>query len=397
MTASPPPDSMAPHGGYGDLSHPHGVYAASVARTYFAMLSVASGDVEVAYYDHATATTSAPVVVTAALDQDLHASPAILRRPDGYLVVFYTSHNDSGLRLKVSTNPDDTSSWQAERNIAAEVGGLNYTYPMPSQLLDLPGDPTFYFIRSDTGRRGHDNPMWAYSKTTDANLQTATWAAQVVLYQTVNQGGYLSANKTSESRIDFCVTSDAPGFATNPIHLGHFYFDGTDYHATDGTVITGLPLDFPDVTEVYHAASGPHDEWCSPGKVALGIDGYPRIAFPVLLDDYDIVVKWARWTGSAWDVQQVCDGQWSGGSDPKSRGGIAIDPADPNAVYVARRVADQTEIEKFVTADNGASWTEYPITVASAARQSMPFVPTARDNSLRVLWQSSVGTRGSAI
>ena len=76
-------------------------------------------------------------MLQARLNQDDHANPSLQVRPDGRLVVFYSRHVGPAMHYRVSTQPEDVTSWGAPQTIPTNSPGIRgYTYPNPIRLED---------------------------------------------------------------------------------------------------------------------------------------------------------------------------------------------------------------------------------------------------------------------
>ena len=93
--------TAAADGGWTWFTDPRAVYYNG--KAYFGYVDN-SGNICIRTYTHATATVSAETVLHAALQVDDHANPSILiRDSDKKLLVFYSSHDDTTMRLQIST------------------------------------------------------------------------------------------------------------------------------------------------------------------------------------------------------------------------------------------------------------------------------------------------------
>jgi hypothetical protein len=61
--------------------------------------------------------------------------------------------------------------------------------------------------------------------------------------------------------------------------------------------------------------------------------------------------------------------------EPYYSGGITLNHADPSVVYISRQVNKTFEIEKWVTGDQGKSWSTTAITTNSPSDNVRPVVP----------------------
>lgn len=380
--------TVAPDGGWLMTTRPKAWYLNG--RTYFAYVQGTNGDVEVRYWDHATRTVSSPFTLHAGLQSDTHAAPALsLRQSDSRILALYCRQVGPAFYKRLSTNPEDISAFAAEVDLDSFIGGSAYTYPMPWELSAESKWHLWY-------RSGNAIRRWARITSSDDG---ATWSAgQAIIDMT--DTSYIITQKTSESRIDILATNGSPGTDTNT-SVYHCYYEGGAFKKTDGTTIVGLPFDQTDMTLVYDGSGG------NSGARAVdvrrsGTDIYGL--FYVFNDASDARYRWAHYDG-AWSTHEVADDA-KFASVPSQTGGAALDPTDPTRVYASRNVSGTMEMSKFVTADDGTSFSETAITSGSSAHQHSPTVPVDRDDAMKVLWLDgdfasagsySVGISGSAV
>src|SRR5680860_522803 len=121
-------------GGWSWFQDPRAVtYTGDQTRTYVGWVTPA-GDVTVGSYDHGTG-QNASSVLHAALQEDDHVSPALHVRPDGRIVAFYARHSEAPMYYRVTTQPEDVTSWGPEQTITTNIGTtFGFTYPNPMRL-----------------------------------------------------------------------------------------------------------------------------------------------------------------------------------------------------------------------------------------------------------------------
>jgi hypothetical protein len=119
-TLSPAAASAAPKvrslggGAWCWFADPRGVHhEGTYNRTYVGWLD-RQGDVKLASYDHNTRLRTT-VVLHWALGVDDHNNPSLHVLPDGRLMVFYSEHNGDAMYYRISTRPEDITSWGRER------------------------------------------------------------------------------------------------------------------------------------------------------------------------------------------------------------------------------------------------------------------------------------------
>ncbi|MDR2763815.1 MAG: BNR repeat-containing protein, partial [Tannerella sp.] len=114
-------------------------YEGTKEQTCFSWVT-SEGDIVIAAYNHTTGNFSQNTL-HAALQADDHANPAIFIRRDGRVILFYSKHFDTVMRYRISTNPEDITSFGAEQTF-----GNNTTYPYPFQI----GNDIVIFYRGDS-------------------------------------------------------------------------------------------------------------------------------------------------------------------------------------------------------------------------------------------------------
>jgi hypothetical protein len=298
---------------------------------------------------------------------DDHNVPGVVVRPDGRLLAFYSRHGIVGdpIYWRRSTNPEDVSAWDSETTIPLGPTGQP-TYPKPAYL----GSRLYVFFRNENGSDKHQ--AFVYSDD-----DGATWTGPRKLF--VGPTGhrpYVNFSAESGDRIDFITTDGHPREYTAN-NLYHFYMTATGVYRTDGTLIStiaGLPaggLTSADVTKIYdNSTAGKAWGW----DITRDAQGRPVVVFATFPTDSDHRYRYARWNGSAWSTIEMtaAGGAIGDGTEPQYSGGLSIARGATDTVYLSRPVAAQWEIEKWVTADGGTSWTTQAITSGSTWPQLRP-------------------------
>lgn len=359
-------------GGWTQASDPHGIHGGGI--TAFGYVDLSNGNIEVRSVPDGSSTASASFTLHAALDADTHAAPAIIFRPDGRIVAAYSGHDVANIYARVSTNAYDVSAWGSETSLDATLGGVSYTY---CTLVYL-GTDLYLFYRDVAASVGY----LAFSKSTDDG---ATWSAQTRLYQDGASDGGLAYWKIDSdgSRIDFAVTNKRT--ASPATKIFHFSFDGSAYHKSDGTTITGLPFDPSDLTEVYSGGSG----------LGWGMDivagTNPAFAYVVVDSGSDNSYRYARWNGSSWDLTTItaAGGYLDVDGEGNVFGGIsALDHGQPSDMYLQVKVGSHWEVQRWSTPDSGATWAK-TTDITSGSSDDNLYPTTVRghgDHTPRVLW-----------
>lgn len=388
----------APEGGWTWFIDPRAVHYNGL--TYFGFVN-GDGDIIVRTVDPATGAVGAESNLHTALQVDDHANPSLLvRDSDHKLLVFYCAHDDTTMRVRVSTtsldtDPDLGDGFAAESSLDASLGGADYTYPNPIQLTAETNAPIYLFYRDVASGTTHD---LVYGKSTDGG---ASWSAQTIVARDTSKTGrcYWRIAQNGTDRIDFAVTDGHP-FHDSDVSIYHFYYEGGAYFRSDGSSAGSLPIDTSDMTEVYDGAAG-DEAWV--WDIAID-DGQPVIAFATFPSTSDHRYQYARWTGSAWDVTEVVASGghiYGNGDEPYYSGGVVIDRADGSRLYLSREVAGEWEMYMYTR--NGSGWTVRAMTEGSPSKQIRPAPVHGADSRLRVLWMAGdyttytdwdTGTRG---
>jgi len=349
-------------------------YLSTYDKTYFGTVTQA-GDVQINSYNHNTGEL-ASFTLKAALQVDDHASPAILVRNDGKLIVFYSAHNGSTIYYRISTNAEDISAWDSEQSIAPQA---SHSYPIAVQLS---GESNKIYLFFRGGPSGYVN-RWYYVTSTDGGIN---WSSATLLFEQGTSAQHQYLKITSDANKIYFTHSGHPVNETTSIYF--FYYYNGAYYKDDGTeIVSGLPLGRDDISLVYDAtAGGNYKAWIWDIVVSAGTY---YIVFAHFASDTDHRYDYARWTGSAWDVHEITTaGTYIDGAGQQYySGGISLDPEDPDTVYLSRQISSQWEIQKWVTPDGGTSWDDpVNITSSSSSKNVRPVVVKNHAPEIIVLW-----------
>lgn len=371
--------TVSPEGGWTWFNAPNAIY--HEGKTFIGYIS-GDGHPMAVQYDHATEIVSTPVRLypSGVFEVDDHDDAALLRRSsDGRILAYYSVHFGDDQYVNVSTNPDDVTAWDGPVNIGAAIGANITTYMCPIEMPD--GSIRVFFRDHYDGV----NAEWAYADSANGETFSGHTSLVRLTYARPIRAG---------ARIHFVASGYAP---EEQFGIWHFYWEGGSYYHSDGTLISAsLPLTKDDITEVYDGSTTRAWLW------DIAVDGAaPVIAFATFPgnDGIEHRYQYARWTGSAWDVNEVAD---AGGSitasppDPEAfySGGVAIDRTNPNIVYYSSNAAGNRDMFRAVTSDGGSTWRTLALT-DDATKDFRPKAVAGPALPLRVLWLS--GTYGSFI
>jgi PKD repeat protein len=357
-------------------------YTGTHTRTYVGWVDQ-EGDIKVSSYDHTTG-ERVTAVLHARLQQDDHANPSIQVRPDGHLVVYYSAHVGPAMYYRVSSAPEDVTAWGHSQTVDENTpGGFGYTYPNPIRLEDE--DRTYLFWRG-----GNYNPTFSIQ-----NDGQATWSSPArTLITNPGSRPYVKYDASGGDTIHVAYTNLHPGEQANIARDSNIYYArvrGGRIERVDGQQVGSLddPIE-PDEGDLVWDGAAPawiHD-------VAADPSGNPVLVFASFPTVTDHRYHYARWTGSAWEVNEITPAGASIAEEPdrspRYSGGITLDHEDPSRIYLSRQVgAGAWQVETRTTVDNGATWG--PATVLSAGGKNVrPVSPRGMvaGEELSVIWMT---------
>ena len=449
---------LAPNGVWTWFNDERAIFHNGFLYTGYVM---SDGHYGISRYDPSTNTSTDTLISTAtSREQDDHNNPSFTVLPNGRLLVIYSKHGTESrfyYRISNNTTPSTIADWGPEmsKDVSAQYT-YNNTYRLSAESVDQTHDRIYNFHREVNW-----DPTLMYSDDSGA-----TWSAS---YHLIDAGGrsqrpYPRYWSNDIDRIDFIYSDGHPD--STPCSIYHLYYEsglstGTgSFKLSDGStlktlsdIIGGDPIDHDGDqagttgvergTEVYTFSAtswnastpeGP-DNWIPEGRawtldICSDAQGNPVAAFQVqskdLLNDHTgddayrddrIYYYYAVWTGSNW--QRRCIAQagrplyganvpGSSVSSPQRNysGGMAIDPDNPNVVYISSNALDpfdlnydsngftnnalnaneRYEIYRGVTKDQGLSFEWEQITVDSIADNLRPIVPSGHGFDRSVLW-----------
>jgi PKD repeat protein len=347
-------------------------------RTYVGWVDL-EGDIKVSSFNHGTR-ERVTAVLAARLNRDDHANPSIHIRPDGRLVIFYSRHVGPAMHYRVSTRPDDITSWEAPQTLPVNVAGIRgYTYPNPVRLAAE--GRTYLFWRG-----GNYNPT--FSVQADGS---GAWSPARNLILMPGERPYAKYAQSGGDTIHVAYTNAHPNEYPS-VNVHYARIRGGRIERAGGQQIGSLdgPPIAPQAGDPIFDGAEPswvHDVAAEPGT------GNPVIVFASFPAVGDHRYHYARWTGSAWAVRQmtVAGGSFrEDGGSPYYSGGLTLDHEDPSRVYLSRQVGPGAwGIEVWTTPNGGATWTSQVVSAGAPTRNVRPVSPrgmTAFTDDLNVVW-----------
>jgi hypothetical protein len=373
------------------------------------------GDIEVTAFD-VKAQKSGTFKLHKKLQGDDHASPSIMVLPDGRYLAMYTRHgSDRLMRWRTSTRPHDMSEWEPERTINV---GARVTYSNSFALSHEP-DRVYSFYRA-----GGNKPHVMIGSASATHFQPA---GQLLKWELTPDLGADPAKITGRSKvakpyvvyhsggvdtIHFITTEDHPRGYDNGIH--HGFIRSAQVHDSFGRVVDDNLLDqdgakLVDLTRVFEG-DAEHVAWSTDLKVderghpyivfSVQRDGAPTRRIKQNKDGLDHRYYYGRFDGERWHVHEMAHaGTKLYVHEQNYTGLVALDPNDPNTVYISTNShpvsgeplvshADgqrHWEIFRGQTSDFGASWKWTSITSNSSIDNLRPVIPLWKEHTF-LIW-----------
>ena len=377
-----------------------------------------NGDYGVTRYDPATNQSDHMVISTPdSRQRDDHNNPSITALPSGKLLLLYAKHSSSAefyQRTSLVDQPTTDADWGPERTHQLPARNTyNNTYRLSAE-----NDRIYNFHRSI-----NFNPTLTLS-----NDLGESWEDTLHFIETGGGGTrpYPRYVSNHTDRIDLIYTDGHPRDVDNSIY--HLYFRDGAVFKTDGTALAGfdqLPLDHDagqrgTVVYAYSDAPwGPEDgpaDWLPGGRawtwdIHYDTEDRPVCVFQVQRDNVTgsgwnhdrSYYYYARWDGTKWEKHRIAHGgRGIYGREDDYGGGMAIDPENPNVVYISSNAAqpfnlgdidavplaadERYELYRGTTSDGGRSFNWETVTVDSSADNLRPIVPENHGYDRAVLW-----------
>lgn len=362
-------------------------------------------------------------------DADLHSSNPLFIRPDGRVQVFVDTggYVDRQIRWKVSVEPWSVAEFGElqESELEGDVIQGRQFYPLVHEasgavyliINALRDDQTRKTVMwkspdgGDTWREYHN--LWALGKGLAGNrcYTRAYLAGDDIHFVTLRVGWGEPLDDHEIGRVE-------------GVYYTRFDVEDETFHRADGSRGFGM-----DELPVYETE--PFDEiwhWQSDGDgkqravwsdIVADDRGRPYVAFAVqdAVEPGTSALHDGHWAtpdaNGQWRHHRVATLARGWDNTPERKNyAIAIDPADPHVVFVARSTSeaeDLSQVQRMVTEDGGATWRSSR-TISGEGRLTTVVVPRVLDETDRVvdvLWlqgrmegwrdyETRVLTRGAA-
>ena len=347
--------TVSPDGAWTYFIEPRAVnYEGEHKRTYVGWID-SRGQVVVSSYDHRTRVRTRAVLQTGERVDD-HNNPSLTVRPDGRLLVFYSTDRRRNLVSRVSRRPEDVTRWRKPRRVRTNVRGRHgYTYPNPVWLADEPR-PLFLFWRGGS-----------FEPTFSTSANGRSWARAKRYIDGNGQRPYLVFNSNGRDRIHMAFSDGNPNELRTSIYY-MAYRDGRLRGAGGGRIgrLGGAPIQPGDADVVYAGGEPRPPAWAY--DVGVDRDGMPVVLYGTFPSSTDHRYNYARWNGTRWVSHEITP---SGPTIEKVKGdqyyagGMVLDSRNASVVYLSRQVEGSYQVERWVTGDGGESWRSRPVTSGS--------------------------------
>lgn len=313
-------------------------------KLYAGMVSTASGPgICVTQTDLATRAVT-QFVLNATFKNNNHDPASIGFTLDGRVICFYSAHNDTKLRYRISTNPEDISAFGSELflTIPTETAYNHQHY------LSTPGRHYVHYRQAlkDTMAR--------------SSADLATWDTARSWVNSGTQRPYTLSVSNGIDRIDLFFSTGHPNDTGVISSLYHAYIKidaaGTEvFYKSDGTVIGAGPATPTNATLVYDGSV--YEAWNT--DIKIGVDGHPRVIFTKYVNiNTDHRHMFVRFDGTNWltPVQITTAGGYLFSATGWSDGQAIFDARNLDVVYATVSVTGKKVLKEFVTEDNGLTW-----------------------------------------
>lgn len=412
--AAQQPIELAPSGAWNWYGNPRGIYHNGQLITGHV---ASNGNVQTVSYDLATGAIDLATILTPAQikpgdpEIDDHNPPSFFETSDGRLTAFAAGHNESDIWYRVAQTPGQ-ADWGDLRTIDnSDIPGTKgHTYP---QAFALPGSTDQVFL---SWRGANWNPSYSIGTYSTASQSWSWTPAANYIADPANSSSvrpYTLIHGNGD-KIGLLFTDNHPRDASNNLYYAQIARDGDGdlaFFQADGTpirkVATG-PLQLSEAQKVFDRTAAPQTDGDNSWGWDIAFDdaGLPVVTYATFVPDAarpDLQARdthqyhYARFDGQAWqDHTLVADAggtianlQVGNRSEYHYSGGVALDPSNPDLVYLSRKVGGQFELERWLTDDGGATWDVTALTATPGVEDVRPFVPIGLPRDLEaVVWMS---------
>lgn len=372
----------------------------SINMSYIGYIDV-HGAVKASQYNWNTGEKQ-DVLVRSYFQPDDHNNPTFLVLPDERVLIIYSRHTDeAAFYYRVSLKPGDITQLGEEKRLAT---ANNTTYPSPFIMSD---DPTHWYL---CWRGISWHPTIARLTMPDENGDCKFDWGPYQMVQSTGARPYAKYYSNGKDKLYVTYTTGHPdNESPNWVYFNVINISKggeptlEDIKGTKLSTIKNGP--FKVNKEASYKSSYPYTVVDAPSngirdwvwQIALDKKDNPRIAM-VKINSAKTQHEYyyARWTGSAWALTDICDGGAKfhpSNTEYCYSGGEALDQQNPNIMYVSKPTAGTYgnihEIWKYTLDDNGKKVGEEQITKNSKKNNVRPFVlPGSEGSPLRLAWMN---------
>jgi hypothetical protein len=348
-------------------------YKGTYEKTYVSFFDINTnpGKILVSSYNHATKAIQSFLLATDGYDDHNHPS-ILIRNQDHRILCFWCGHSGGQMHMRVSTNPEDVTAWDAEKIIISGAAGSNFTYPNPYQLSSE-GNRIYLFYR------GID---WQQTMTWSDDGGN-TWIKPFKYFA----GGNRPYHKYHSNGVDEIITLTEYDNRALPMQFisikkGGFYHANGQLIRTIADVQANGPINSADIPNIFIRGSTTN---CAGWDIAQDAQGNPVFVMDSIQNGHHYY--WVRWDGTKWVKRYLINSGAEMGGEFGFACGLTLDHANPNIMYVSHWVGAQPELERWITADNGATWAKTVITSGSAGQNVRPCVPRGyKGGDITLIW-----------
>ena len=370
----------------------------SVANAHGTGGASRDGNVEVAAYQLTTNTVQR-TVLHAHLQADDHDSAALYVRPDGRYVAMYSTHaSDPFTRWRTTLHHRDSALWAPESRLD---NGAPVTYSNMYPTSDGQAKQVLYsFVRS-AGRDPH---------ILVSGDDGATWTRGGRLLDGPGRP-YLRYAADGSERIHVIATEQHPLDYPNRIYHGviaHGRLLRSDGTVVDADVLDGVATTPQRLTQVFAGSAADH-AWTIDAQIDRR--GNPYVAFSVHtrpaphattpITGTQAHYYYARTDGTTWRVYPLAPaGTPLSEEEPFYTGLVALDPHDPNHLFISTDIDPRTgaplvsardhrrhhELFEGRSDDGGTTWSWIPLTADSTVDNIRPVVPIWHSDYVALTW-----------
>lgn len=341
------------------------------------------------------------VLVRSYFQPDDHNNPTFLVLPDQRVLIIYSRHTDEpAFYYRVSQKPGDITTFGPEFRLAT---ANNTTYPSPFLMSDDPDH--FYLCWRGIGW----HPTIARLTLPDAKGECKFDWGPYQIVQSTGARPYAKYFSNGKDKIYVTYTTGHPDnegpnwlyFNVININKGNNPtledLKGNKLSTiADGTFKVNKTNDYK-TTYPYTVVDAPSSlrDWV--WQTVLDKDGNPVIAMvKISSNKQQHEYYYAKWMGDSWRLTDLADGGGrfhSSNTEYCYSGGEAIDPANPNIIYLSIPT-DGTygkvyEIWKYTLDANGNVTAKEAITTNSQKNNVRPYILPGSENSpLRLGWMN---------